>query len=491
MSSHLITLHRSLMLALALTFAPALPALAQSPTATDLQALRFYLDQDNEMAVNAELRRLQIQFPEWTPPSDMSQLFSNDGPDSIDQIYRLIEAEDFDAARALIAETDRRFTEWSPPSELLSLLSLSEGQVEFSAAVAAGQVETAIGIIRGIPALLSCERVNNAWELAEMHLLRGDTAQAIGIYRSVLRSCEDEAILVATLEKADVVANLTELQELSDIAQNQNAAATAQIRQTEDRLRAGRQVPLRWGNDEQVIALETQTETETETDVDAPRQSQPPPPAPDRPTTTPSQPAAAAAPAPAAQPAPAAAAPSGGQSAVERAAQRGAWAECLALSSGSANVNVTFQRGWCAYNANRSMEAITAFQRVAQMSSSSEVRREASYGWMLSLLKLNMTEQAAQLAAAVDLTRTQRIEIEGQILDQRGVRAYENRDYARAAAFFEAHQNLVGYMRRDLGLLRGYALLNQGKTAQAREIFMTLHRQLSTSETRSALSALQ
>lgn len=491
MPTHLTLLHRAILVSLALTLSPMGPALAQSPTATDLQALRFYLDQQNNLAVNAELRRLQIQFPDWTPPSDMSQLFSNDGPDSIDQIYRLIAAGSFDEARALIAETDRAFATWSPPSDLLSLLSLSEGQAEFSAAVAAGQVETAIGIIRGIPALLSCERVNNAWELAEMHLLRGDTAQAIGIYRSVLRSCSDPSVLVATLEKADIVANLSELEEMSDIAQGQNASAVSMLRQTEDRLRAGRQVPSRWGNDEQVIALET------EADAASDRAAQPPPPAPTPPTPQPAPaPAAQATATPPAAPAGAPAAPqtaapqTAGLGAVERAAQRGAWGECLALSSGSANVNVIFQRGWCAFNADRSMEAIAAFQRVAQMSSSANVRRDASYGWMLSLLKLNMTEQAAQLAAATDLTRTQRIEIEGQILDQRGVRAYENRDYARAAAFFAAHQDLTGHMRRDLALLRGYALLNQGKTGEAREIFMTLHRQLATSETRSAIAAL-
>ena len=60
------------------------------------------------------------------------------------------------------------------------------------------------------------------------------------------------------------------------------------------------------------------------------------------------------------------------------------------------------------------------------------MRRDASYGLLLSMLQLNMTEQAAQTAAAAPLTRTQRIEIEGQILDQRGVRAYEAGDFRRA-----------------------------------------------------------
>lgn len=467
-------------IALACALGMGVPAIAQSPSGSDLQALRFYLDQGNDLAVSAELRRLQAQFPDWTPPSDISQLQDTGGPTSIDQIYRLIEAGDFDAARDLIAQTDREFAEWSPPADMMDLLALSEGQAEFTAAVEAGQAGAAIGIVRAIPALLACERVNNAWELADIYLMQGDTVQAIGIFRSVLRSCADRGIVVATLEKADAVSSLDELAALSDLAQSQHEDIAALVRQTEDRLRAGRQEPARWGNDQQVIALE---------DAPVPQTAQQAPPA--RPASPQPAPTAPTAPTPAAPSTPAQpAAPAGGQNAIERAAQRGAWAECLALSANSSNVNIVFQRGWCAYNAERAMEAITAFRDVAQRSGSASVRRDAAYGWMLSLLKLNMTEQAAQLAAGVDLTRDQRIEVEGQILDQRGVRAYENRDYARAIAFFEAHEQLTGYMRRDLALLRGYALLNQGKRAEARDIFMTLHRQLSTRETRNALSAL-
>jgi len=475
MPTHLSSLGRIVALACALGMGA--PAIAQSPSGSDLQALRFYLDQGNDLAVSAELRRLQAQFPDWTPPPDISQLQDTGGPGSIDHIYRLIEAGDFDAARALIAQTDREFAEWSPPADMMDLLALTEGQANFTAAIEAGQAGAAIGIVRANPALLACERVNNAWELADIYLMQGDTVQALGIFRSVLRSCADRGIVVATLEKADAVSSLDELASLSDLAQSQHEDIAALVRQTEDRLRAGRQEPARWGSDDRVIALDDApvSQTAQQAPPARPASPQPAPPA-----------ATPAAPATPAQPA----APAGGQNAIERAAQRGAWAECLALSANSSNVNIVFQRGWCAYNSERAMEAITAFRDVAQRSGSASVRRDAAYGWMLSLLKLNMTEQAAQLAAGVDLTRDQRIEVEGQILDQRGVRAYENRDYARAIAFFEAHERLTGYMRRDLALLRGYALLNQGNRAAARDIFMTLHRQLATRETRNALAAL-
>ncbi|MDG4650393.1 hypothetical protein P6F26_18260, partial [Roseibacterium sp. SDUM158017] len=171
--------------------------------------------------------------------------------------------------------------------------------------------------------------------------------------------------------------------------------------------------------------------------------------------------------------------------------ERGAWAQCLSLSQGSSDLDIVYQRGWCAYNADRAMEAISAFDETTRRATSGELRRDASYGLLLAMLRINMTEQAAQVAAAAPLTRQQRIEVEGQILDQRGVRAYESGDYARAAAFFAAHSQLTGTTRRDLAMLHGYALLNSGDRAGARAIFERLHRQLATAETRQAMRAVR
>ena len=474
---------RKLLLTIAFVLASAVPVSAQQPQQSDLQALRYYLDQENEAAVASELRRLQIQFPEWTPPEDRSELLSENGPDNINQIYRLIESGDFDQARALIAQTDAAFESWSPPADLLDLLSLSEAQTQFSAAVEAQQAETAIGIARGIPALMSCERVNNAWELAEMHLLLGDTARALSIFRSVIGSCAEPDILISTLEKADVVTNLEELESLADLALSEAPDAASQIRSVENRLRAGRQVDARWPNDERAITIDDEDLPESEATAPSETALTPevesPPARPEVSSTSPSPQSQSAAPATAAI------------SAVQAAAQRGAWGECLALSAGSNHIDVIYQRGWCAYNAERPMEAITSFQRAAQQGSSASIRRDATYGWMLALLKLNMTEQAAQIAVTVALTHEQRVEIEGQILDQRGVRAFERREFTRAIAFFDAHAQLTGSMRRDLGLLKGYALLNLGNRAAARDIFLQLHRQLATAETRRAMRAVE
>jgi tetratricopeptide (TPR) repeat protein len=467
---------------LAATFCLVPPVQAQEPSAGDLRALRYYSEQGNEAAVEAELRRLRSAFPGWTPPADVDGLFSSTVPTEVGRIYDLIAAGDYAAARELIARTDAESEDWSPPPDMLALLSVSEAQRDFDAFAQSGDSEGVIRVARGIPALLSCERINNAWELAEAHLARGDTGEALRVYRAVIETCSDPDGLVATLEKADVVTSLEELAAMSDRAQARVPSAVDVIRSTEDRLRAGRGAERRWADDESLIALPELSGTRpvarpaergTGTRTTAP--------APAARSATQSEPRSA--PAPSGQ-------GGGSASAVQRAAEQGDWARCLALSANSTNASVVYQRGWCAYNLDRPLEALDAFRSSVRRLGSADQRRDAGYGLLLSMLSLKMTEQAAEFAAVAPLTRQQRINIEGQILDQRGTGAYERGEYARAIAFFRAHAALTGQRRRDLSLLEGYALLNSGDPAGARAIFEMLNEQMATRETRRALRSL-
>ena len=478
---------------LALTVCLAGPAASLEPMNGDLAALRYYFEQGDEASVGAEMQRLMLLFPEWTPPENVGDIFTTRGPERIDNIYRLIEQSDYAGARALIADANATFPEWAAPTEMMELLSLGESQGDFDAAVSANDATTVINIVRGVPSLLSCERINNLWELAEAHLSLGDTTAALGTYRAVVQTCTTVATLIATLEKSAAIAPSDTLAEFSDIAQAQAPGASAEIRVVEDRLRIGRQEPPRWDSGENVIDIDPMGATQGAVPVPGtaggPAPSTQPVPRPEAPTAT-AAPAPAPAPAPAQVASPVQNTGRGGLSAIQAAARSGAWAQCLALSAGSTRVDIVAQRGWCAYNADRSLEAIAAFKDVAQRGNSPNMRRDATFGLLLSMLSQNMTEQAAQVAATAPLTRDQRVEVEGQILDQRGVRAYNSGEFARAVAFFAAHEALTGTTRRDLSLLRGYALLNMGDRIGARDIFERLHRQLSTAETRRALRAV-
>ncbi len=183
----------------------AVPAAAQTPPDSDLMALRFYIGEGNEQAVQSEIRRLQLQYPDWTPSEDLNEVSRDVPAEAIDEIYGLIATGDFDGARSLIDKTRQAYPAWSPTEELLQTLVIAEAQSRFTQAVDAGEANDAIRVARSNSALLRCERVNNAWLLAEQYQSVGDNESALAVYRSVLRSCDTSEVLIATLEKSAAI----------------------------------------------------------------------------------------------------------------------------------------------------------------------------------------------------------------------------------------------------------------------------------------------
>lgn len=465
-----------------LMLAPAPPAFAQAPAAADLRALIYYLDHNDQRSVQAEMRRLRAQFPNWTPPSDLSTLRATGQPAGagvdVAPIWARIERGDHAGARALIDQARAAAPGWSPDAEMLRVLELNESQAAFDAAYAIRDAQGVIAAARRAPGMMRCDRINNAWRLAEMYHTAGQREAAVATYRGVVGTCSRQADAVATLEKANDVASWPEMEELFTAARG---AAPGNARALDDlraRLQAGR----------------------GQRGTTAPVATAPRTPAPA--ATRPAAQVAAAAQAPAAPMAPAApvaqapgALPLRGDgriAEVRRLKEAGQWAACLARSTGPGSVEILYERSWCAYNLDRAGEALAGFAATERTGHAlgGEVNRDARFGMILSYLALNMTEEGARLAASTNLTNTQRVEVETTILDQRGVRAYHLRDYDQAVAYLTALEQLTGSLRRDLAMLRGYAYLNTGRQAEAQAEFTRLHAQLATDETRAALRAV-
>ncbi|MCE6960483.1 hypothetical protein LAZ40_15770 [Cereibacter sphaeroides] len=438
----------------ALVLALVGPAFGQgaAPLPQDLEALNYYVSSGDTAAAEAELRRLRAQFPEWEVPSDLTTLGQRSPAEEIDRIYRLIADGELAEARRTMEETTRIFPGWVPPAEMVQLLDTAEAQAAFDSAAASGDAALAVEIARRSPQILRCDRVNNAWRLAEMQVALGQTAAAVQSYRGVITSCTGLPEISATLEKADAVASDAELADLFRLASGQLPGAGPALKALETRLRSGRGAAP-------AVA----------TDL----------PAAGRPRT--------------AGTAAAAASPrvggGSGSSAVRAAAARGDWTRCAALTAGATSAEVLYERAWCVYNLDRPLEALWAFEPAASGRLGGQVARDARFGKALAFLALQMTEEAARIAAATDLTDQQRVEVEAIILDQRGVRSYRLKEYRRAIAYFDAYEDLTGGLRRDLALLRAYAWLNIGKRAEAKRLFTELNDQLATPETRAGLAA--
>jgi tetratricopeptide (TPR) repeat protein len=442
-------------------------SLAQTASFDDLRALRYYVQQGDDAATRAELRRLRAAYPDWRPPADLNTLLAPQTNASVDEgaIWQLIERRDYDGARRQIDAGRQAVAGWTPPADMLRTLETNSAQDAFDRATAARNASDAIAIARRAPQIMSCERINNAWLLADMYVLAGQNAAAVTTYRNTVQSCTGFAQMQPTLEKASAIASPTDLSAMFDTARSANRAETERLNALQRRLLGG-------GAPAPQVAA-------------APR--------PQAPAPQPSQLSA---------PQPAAAAPVSNPSSVplrgdsrladvRRLKEQEQFARCIAASTNPRSLEVLYERSWCLYSHERPTEALVGFQAAAGVGDAigPNVGRDAHYGMALSYLSMNMTEQGAQIASRVRLTDTQRAEVEGIVLDQRGVKAYRNGNYRQAIAYFDALTDLKGGLRRDLSILRAYALLNSGQRVAAREEFERLHAQLATAETRQGLSA--
>jgi len=464
--------------ALAVVLAGALPATAQQtePQADELLALNFYMQQQDTRAVEAELRRLQLKYPQWTPPQDLSRIGVTVPSTEIDAFYRQVAEGRFDQARETLAKARQDYPDWDPPAEMTELLEIAEGQALLDAALEEGNLANALQIVGNAPGLLRCDRINNAWRLAEAQQAGGSDSDALGTYRAVLTACINEADLVATLEKADEVASEAELRAL--FAQVMSRFPEQEERYSEilQRLLAGR------GSAKPAVASEsTEAARPARGSTTASRSTSRPAPETSAPAVQATAPQSSrSTPAPVQPPA---------VSSIDALVSAGDWAGCMQRSAGSSVATVVYQRGWCAYNLERPMEAITAFRTALSGRLDSTQRRDAAYGIALAYLKMKMPEEAARISAGTDFTRTQRVDIERQILDQRGVLAYQNRQYKRAIQYFDALEQVAGGIRRDLDILRAYAYLNSGDRIRARKEFLRLNKEMSTRDSRAGLAA--
>jgi len=450
---------RSTFLAAALLAAS--PAFAQSaPAQNEFLALNIYLQRNDSAAVEAEVRRLRLKYPQWTPPADLRQLSNTAPGPEIDRFYQQLAAGQTAQARDTLAAMRRDYPNWTPPADMTAQLETASGQQSLDAALQSGDVDAARAVAARTPGLLRCDRIDNAWRIAEGRRKAGNSAEALATYRAILGACTNPGELSATIEKADGVSSETELRAIVAQVSGRFPADAARYDQLLQRLLAGRgkgaSVATVPAGRAAAPAANPQPQPQPKAQPKRQQQQQP------RQRET-----AAAAP--------------------HRSSESPA--QCAARTAGARAAGTVLERAWCVYNLDRSMEAMADFRAALSGRLTAQQQREARYGLALSYLKLGMAEEASRIAAATDFTRQQRVDVERQILDQRGVQAYRERRYRDAIRYFDAMEQVAGGIRRDLAVLRAYAYLNADQRPRARAEFQRLNDEMSTNETRRGLSA--
>jgi cellulose synthase operon protein C len=397
---------------------------------TDLAALRYFLSIKDEASVAAEIDRLREEFPGADIQGTLSLIDAKASEIDTSPIWRKIESKDYADARSLITSTRAAHPDWTPPADMLEILDSNQGQASFDAAYADRDRAAVIEALTAYPTILNCDRINNAWRLAELQVADGLAADALTTYDGILKSCEQEDYVIATLQKANELGDKNRLEQLFAVAEGRNPVLAARL--------ATLEVELGVGPPEAVAAV-----------------------------------AAPAAP----QPARNAPSGGGGSSQLSRAAaaaDRGDWASCFDLTSAQSSLEMINQRSWCAYNLGRAREAAAGFGKVSQ-SGGSSMARDATYGLILAYARLDQLDQAASVAARAKLTPKQRVVVNQAVISKLASASFKKKQYRKTLDYLEQLSRDSGSLDRGLAMLRGWALLKSGRRGPARDQFARIH----------------
>lgn len=452
------------------------------PKPSDLTALRYYYGQGDKKATDAELQRLHETYPDWTPPADLSTLGATaaaTGPEGaeVDPIYQLIAVGKTDEAQSRVDALRAKFPNWTPPADMMDLLTTAQAQARFDATVNSDP-SGAAALARQTPALTRCDRVNNVWQLADSQARNGQKAAALGAYQSIVGTCPKYADVYASVQKADPVASPDELSALVETATRRFPDQAADLAKLRSDLLAGRGGRAR----------SAASAPATGTPPTSPRQSAPSQSVP-RPSTDGNVSVGGAVAVPASQWDGLPLTGDGRIGAMRAASHAGDWGRCIALTPEPRSLELLNERGWCSLNLDRPMEALGSFSAAAKARGRPAMVRDARYGMAMVYLKMNMSNDAAKLAAATNFTASQRRDVEGQILTQRATGAYDDRDYRRAIGYLNALDKVQNGLPRGLAMLRAYAYMNGGDARTAYRLFQEIDGGMSDSASRHGLSA--
>jgi cellulose synthase operon protein C len=172
----------------------------------DESALRYFASQGDTRRVNAEIARLRALYPNWTPPSDLSQLSGGGAappPDPIiERLWNLYREDRIAEVRAAIAERQASDANWKPPEELVTALETVEARRRLVNASDSSQWQTVLSVATEAPGLLTCMNVDVLWRVAEAFARTDQPTRTRDVYTYLLTNCSNPAERLATLQKA-------------------------------------------------------------------------------------------------------------------------------------------------------------------------------------------------------------------------------------------------------------------------------------------------
>lgn len=166
--------------------------------AVDDSALRYYANHNESERYQAELRRLTSLYPDWTPPTDLSE----NAPDPEAPLWKLFAANDLDGLEAEVLSRQKAHPGFALSADLSSKLALKLARRDLLAADAANSPEAVLTLAVTHPELGGCADLDVAWRIAAANAASNRSDAALAAYAALVDTCGDADKRYATLQKA-------------------------------------------------------------------------------------------------------------------------------------------------------------------------------------------------------------------------------------------------------------------------------------------------
>ncbi|SMH30673.1 hypothetical protein [Azospirillum agricola] len=216
---------------------------APQPGKVDETALRYYARIGDVERLEAEIARLRALDPTWEPPKDL--FAPQPATAGVDEspFWALVSAGKIAEARAAVAEQRRQTPSWQPSANLLKELDLAEAAGRLRGASDAKRWQDVVDAAAAQPEAVTCNRLDNAWRLAEAYAELKQTDRAFDTYKTIVSQCPSAKERRDTIFKASRHLSQAQIRELTALGATANPAAGedyAAVRAAEAEIETGR-----------------------------------------------------------------------------------------------------------------------------------------------------------------------------------------------------------------------------------------------------------
>jgi tetratricopeptide (TPR) repeat protein len=183
---------------------PQVAPAASQPVVVDESALRYFASQGDTARLQAEIARLKVLYPNWTPPADPLAV-PEQGDPQLETMWQLYANGRYAEVRKAIADRQVADASWQPPSNLTDMLKLAEARQRLVNSSDLKQYNAVVETAASNPELLTCSEVDVLWRLAEAFARTDKPERARDAYNYILSNCDGASDRLATVQKASAL----------------------------------------------------------------------------------------------------------------------------------------------------------------------------------------------------------------------------------------------------------------------------------------------